>query len=162
MIKVKSFVIFLKVCLLFIARRNFGSVIHHVALKYEELDISNLRKLEKISLKLKKAQLDHQFLLKCKEYNVVPKFLCYNLPFTTEFEVKLIRKKLLKNAINKRRHEIYKLQKKLNNIQDLIYNILSGIDKFILNYTIKQITRSMTNGEMRPLLVQRKPRTQFL
>ena len=45
-------------------RRQFGDKI-----------IKRLRKFEKIDYRLRKAELDLEFLVKCKDNNVIPKFL---------------------------------------------------------------------------------------
>ena len=61
-------------------RRKFGNVIHCTVLKHEDVDIFQLRKLEKISVKIGKAELDNIFQNNCKLYKIFPKFLCFNLP----------------------------------------------------------------------------------
>ena len=50
-----------------ITRRQYG---HEI--------IKRLRKLEKIHYRLRKAELDLEFLVKCKDNNVIPKFLNFS------------------------------------------------------------------------------------
>ena len=70
--------LYLVICLLL--RRKFGNVIHDTMLKHEDVDLFQLRKLEKISVKIGKAELDNIFQNNCKLYKIFPKFLCFNLP----------------------------------------------------------------------------------
>ena len=44
----------------------------------------NYEKLEKLSIKIGKAELDKTFLRNCKIFNVIPKFFSFNLPYTNE------------------------------------------------------------------------------
>ena len=55
-------------CLLL--HRKFDNIIHDIVQKYENVDLTQLRKLEKISIKIGKAELDIWFLKNCKLYNV--------------------------------------------------------------------------------------------
>ena len=52
--------------------------------------------------KTRKAELDITFLRNYKVFNVTPKFLSINLPYTNEVDSKFIRKRLLQSALNKR------------------------------------------------------------
>ena len=75
----KKVVLLLKAIGCLLAQRRFGNVIHDIVLKYDSLDKSKLRRFEKLSIKLKKADLDLTFLSNCRTFNVNPKFLSYNL-----------------------------------------------------------------------------------
>ena len=57
--------LFFKVIVCLLAQIAFGNVIHNIALKYDSLDKKKLRRLEKISIKLKKANLSLTFLSNC-------------------------------------------------------------------------------------------------
>ena len=46
---------------------------------YDATTVQNYRKLINTSKKLEKSKLDHEFLLKCKTYNIIPKFLQFKL-----------------------------------------------------------------------------------
>ena len=66
---------------------------------------SQLRKYEKFSIKVKKAQLDLNFLSNCCLFNVIPKFLAFSLPYSNDKDTQFIRKILLRSAIMERRKE---------------------------------------------------------
>ena len=80
---------------------NLVNVIHGIVQKYESVDVSQLRKLGTISIKMAKAQLDIRFLNNCKLYNVIPRFICFNLPGTNETDSRFIRKCLIRSALKK-------------------------------------------------------------
>ena len=80
--------------------------------KYSELSTSKLRKLETLSIKLKKADLDVTFLLNCKVYKVIPKLLAFNLPNANDSDSRFIRQRLQRSALmEKKKNEQYKLDK---------------------------------------------------
>ena len=62
---------------------------------------------------MKKAELDLNFLSKGRLFNVIPKFLVLNLPYSNDEDTRFIRKRLLKSAIEKRKDERHKLEKEL-------------------------------------------------
>ena len=57
-------VFFLKILSCFVLSRKFGKLIHDLAHKYQGLNLSELRKFEKLHTKFKKAELDVNFLSK--------------------------------------------------------------------------------------------------
>ena len=57
----KSVVLFSKIILLFIVQRNFGNIIYDYVQKYDTLKIEQLRKYEKLKIKIRKAKLDACF-----------------------------------------------------------------------------------------------------
>ena len=59
--------------------------------------------MERLSIKIRKAELDIKFLRNCKMFNVMPKFLSFKLPYTNEVDSKFISKRLLRSGLNKRR-----------------------------------------------------------
>ena len=71
----KSIVSYLYVITCLLLQRKFGNIIHDIMQKYETVDVSQLRKLERISIKIAKAKLDIRFLNYCKLYNVIPKYI---------------------------------------------------------------------------------------
>ena len=91
----------LRIVISFLLLRHFKFIANDIAVKYDGLDIVDLRKTEKLHLKLKKAELDINFLTNCQHLNVFPKFLCFRLPNIDQHERTLIRKKLLKQAVYK-------------------------------------------------------------
>ena len=64
----KKVVLFLKVIVWLLAQHleiwTFGNVTYHIVLKYDSLDKLKLRRFEKPSIKLKKADLDLTFFVK--------------------------------------------------------------------------------------------------
>ena len=71
MIKLKTVVLFLKILTYFITHRTFGNVIHDIVQKYNNIiTTTQLRKFEKLSIKVKKAEIDLIFLSNCKIFNV--------------------------------------------------------------------------------------------
>ena len=96
------------------------------------LPISKFRELEKLSLKVNKANLDKNFLLNCRKLTVIPKFLFFNLPYTNKNDAKPFRKRLLRSALWKRNDEQLKLDKELNTLKSEIGNTINGIDWYLL------------------------------
>ena len=60
--------LYLITCLLL--HRKFGDIIHDIVQKYENVDLSQLRKLEKISIKIGKAELG---FLRIANYITLPR-----------------------------------------------------------------------------------------
>ena len=58
--------------------RKFRNVMHDIMQIYENVDLFQQRKLEKISIKIGKAELDKRFLNNCKLCNIITKLLCFN------------------------------------------------------------------------------------
>ena len=81
---------------------NFGNIIHDIAQNYIDINVSDLRKLEKLHIKRNKAQFDLNFLINCKNFGVFPKFINVYLPNVDEKDMYGIKKKLRHNAIHKR------------------------------------------------------------
>ena len=91
------------------------------------LDISCLRKLEKLSVKRRKAELDLTFLKNCKLILIIPKFLCFQIPYGSTNKLHAIRKRLLWNAISER-FETHSAEVKSK---------ISSLDWYVLNRCIK-------------------------
>ena len=62
---IKNVVLFLKLIVCLLVQQTFENVIHSNVLKYDSLDKSRLRQFEKLSIKLKKADLDLTLLSNC-------------------------------------------------------------------------------------------------
>ena len=105
MVNFKAAVLFIRISTCFISHRTFGNVIYDNAQKFSELSISKLRKLEKLSIKLKKADLDITVLPNCKVFNVTPKFFAFNLLYTNDSDSRFVRKRLLRSVLKKRKDE---------------------------------------------------------
>ena len=98
----KAIVVFLCIISYFIGLRDYGRTISDYSKYAGNLELSQFRKVEKLSKKIKKAELDISFLTNCLRFNVLPKFVCFPLPNVDKYNVYGIRKSLLKIAINKR------------------------------------------------------------
>ena len=117
MVKIKAVVLFLKIISWFIVQRNFGNVIYDYVRKYDDtLKIEQLRKYEKLKVKIKKAELDATFLKNCQTFNVTPKFLTINLPNISSHDLQFIKKRLLRSAVSKRNRELRTMRKDLWNL----------------------------------------------
>lgn len=131
-VQLKSVVFVLKFILVLLLARPFGNVIHDIAAKYDYVDISDLRKLEKISIKTRKAELDLNFLRNCQSFKVFPKFTRVNLPNVNHQDINAIRRQLLKSAIARRSKEYRKLLRTKNRLTITIKDSLSTLDFYIL------------------------------
>ena len=109
--KLKSLVFFLKILISIVLSRNFGNIIHNIPhkskivfnkQKYININVSDLRKLQKLHIKLNKAHLGINFLTNCKNFGVFPKFFNVYLPNVQEKDMYGIKKKLQQNAIDNR------------------------------------------------------------
>ena len=60
--KLKALLIFLTVTIHFLLARPFGRIIYDVAARYDDINVGDLRKLEKISIKIKRIKNDIAFL----------------------------------------------------------------------------------------------------
>ena len=103
MVNFKVVVLFIKILTCFISHRTFGNVIYDIVQKYSQLSTSKLRKLEKLSIKLKKADPDITFLSNCKVFNVIPKFLAFNLPNTNDSKLKIYQETATKECFKEKK-----------------------------------------------------------
>ena len=99
--KLKSVVLFLKIFISLVLSRNFGNIIHDIAQNYIDVNVSDLRKLEKLHIKRNKAQLDINFLINCKNFGVFPKFINVYLPNVDEKDMYGINKMQYINGFEK-------------------------------------------------------------
>ena len=70
-----------------LSHRDFGNIVQDIEDKYENVEVFQLRKLERLSIKIRKAGLDIKLLRNCKIFNFIPKFLNFNL----HIQMKLIQ-----------------------------------------------------------------------
>ena len=93
---------------------------------------------------LGKADLDVSFLKSCQRFNVFPKFICFQLPNVSKYDVIPIRKRLLKSAISKRCKERRRLQIEKDRLENKIKHELTGIDYFIFHKALlKNVNREV-------------------
>ena len=64
--------------------------------KYTSLSKSQLPIYEKLSIKVKKNELDLNILSNCRLFNVLLKFFAFNLPYSNDEDTRFIRKRLLR------------------------------------------------------------------
>ena len=104
-------------------------------LKYENTEVFQLQKLERLSIKIGKAELYIRFLRNCNTFNAIPKILSFNLPYTNEFKItvdsKFIRKRLLRSALNKHQDELKKLENNHSNILQTLTMKLPSVNLHI-------------------------------
>ena len=100
--KTKTYCVICSFDNMLLLHRNIGNIVYDILQKYENAELFQLQKFERLSIKTRKAELDIKFLRNCKIFNVTPKFLSINLPYTNEVDSKFIRKRLLQSALNKR------------------------------------------------------------
>ena len=133
----KNLVFYIQVLVNRICVRNFGKVIFDIS-KYHDgkVSIKQLRNLEKSHIKLDKEILDLNFLLNCTTLGVVPKFLCFTLPYTNYNDSKAIRRRLLRSATRKRTKEKYKLTKDLQESTKHVKSVVTGIEWLALEKSI--------------------------
>ena len=73
--------------------------------KIDTLKIEQLRKYEKLRIKIRKAELDATLLRNCQTFNVTPIFLTTNLPNISSYDLQFIKKdyykvKLIKETMS--------------------------------------------------------------
>ena len=146
-LKIKVVVYAFKILTFFLLRRTFGNIIYDIATKHaEELTIAELRKLEKLCIKSKRAECDINFFNNYKRLDVVPKFLTFNLPHTNRVDAKSIRKKLLKSATKRRIDDKQKLDVERDNVEKKVRGILTGLEWYLLNKALqKNINKEVDN-----------------
>ena len=115
---------------------NFGNIIYDYLQNYVTLKIEQLRKYEKLKIKIRKAELDATFLRNCQTFNVTPKFLTYSC--VSSYDLQFIKKRLLQSAVNKRNKELRSRKIDLSNHEREIGRVLSSVDKFILDNVVKK------------------------
>ena len=103
MVNFKVFILFIKILTCFILHRTFGNVIYDIVQKCNQLSTSKQHKLEKLSIKLKKADLAITFLSNCKVFNVIPKFLAFNLPNTNDSKLKIYQETATKECFKEKK-----------------------------------------------------------
>ena len=143
--KLKSVVLFLKILISLVFSRNFGNIIHDIAQNYIDINVTDLRKLEKLHIKRNKAQLDINFLINCKNFGVFPKFINVYLLNLDEKDMYGTKKKLRQNAIHKRIRERNDFDKNIGNVELQIKQKLNNFDWYILVMLLKRNIKNKEN-----------------
>ena len=110
------------------------------------LELLQFRKVEKLSKKMKKAELDISFLRNCQKFHVFRKFVCFPLPNVGKYNVYGIRRRLLKSATNKRSREKRKLLYEKDKVENKIKKVLSGIEFYVVHRALlRNIDRELNS-----------------
>ena len=133
MFKFQRFVFFLRLCTCLVLTRTFGSIVNDVAQNSSgSITVGDLRKYEKLKIKIRKAELDITFLRNCQTLGVVPKFLSYNLPHANSYDSNAIRRRLLKGALRKRNSELAKLRKDFARVEQQLRDGVGSIQYYLV------------------------------
>ena len=122
----------------FIIRLHCGqniSIFNHIYRHYGEEGRGLFRKLESKSLKLRKCELDLEFLIKCKTYNIFSKFLRFKLykrSLTSSSFFKSWHTKLLSYEINIKKKLISLFKVECDDIKCQIRNKVSFLDRILI------------------------------
>ena len=108
--------------------RGYGYIIHGISRKYKDINVSDLRRLEKLHIKQNKWQLNINFLINCKTFCVFPKFIYVNIRNIYEHDTLCLKRKLRNNAIHKRIRERNSFDKNIRNIKTTIKSKRNTID----------------------------------
>ena len=137
--ELKCVVILIKIVASLLLSRSFGNLTYDIAAKYPGgTIITDLRKLEKASIEVRKAELHLNFLRNCQTFNVFPKFLCFQLPNVARQDVISIRKHPLKSAIAKWTKEYRRLLLAWDKLSTQIRDVLNSLDLHILQKAINR------------------------
>ena len=141
--------LFLLIAVHLLTFRPFGSVVYDIAEKYDGCSVAELRKLEKLTLKRAKADLDITFLQNCKLFRIFPKFITFRISYGNNHDIRAIRKRLLKSALHKRISDKRQLDKQYNSTVSHLKNVLSSMDWFVLNRCVARNVKKSVNQIVR-------------
>ena len=151
--KIKSVFLFLKVLTYFVLLRTFGSIIHDISRKHDDVNISQLRRYEQLRVKINKLGLDIQFLENCQLFHVSPNFISHNVRGVRVNDVGLLQKHALAAEIRRHRKRRTKLELELKKVVEFLGARLSGFDFFVLR---RAVSRNVQNNEKRCIEVHEK------
>ena len=143
MLRIITLVFTFLIRLRFPPRLGFTQVLTN---RYGPESLSLYRNFEKLDLKLKKTNLDLNFLLTCKRHSVIPKFLyfkTYNYNIQSTDFYKSFQFRLLDYEIKQKRRLINIIQPKLDLAQNSFKNKISHFDYIIL---YNRMSRSNDNN----------------
>ena len=94
---------------------------------------------KKLSFKVKKAELDLNFLSNCCLFNFKKRQSFWrSIPYT-----QLIRRRLFRSAIMKREDKLYKLGKEFKKNYVQVCSVLNVIDQYIISSLMKKSVKAM-------------------
>ena len=145
--RLKNVVIFIQTILSFVLSRKIINVYNNLPPKYGNVTVRNFHKYEKLEYKKNKLKLDIDFLNNCKQLGVYPKFLIFKLPNVWNKDALSICKRLLRNAVSKRKKELQHVLKELSISENFLSKQLSTTDFYILKKsTISYNNKSLQNS----------------
>ena len=130
--KIKHAVIFIQTSLGLVLSKSFDKTIHDIARKYDNLNVSDLRKLVKLHIKWNRGETDINFLKNYKCFGVFPKFLRFQLPNVDNRDIFGTCEKLLKSTLNKRMREKRDIEKNIKYLLKQIKGTLNNIDWYLV------------------------------
>ena len=107
------------------------SIAEVIRSRYSENTVKIIRKLEKLDYRLRKTELDLQFLCKCDDYNVIPNFLNLrlansHLKYSSTY--RLCQLNLLREEIRQKKSTLRSLQKEFSSLKVPLQNEFNLID----------------------------------
>ena len=135
----KSIVWFIKAISYFVLLRSIGNILHDLAAKYDhKLSIAELRHFEKTSQKREKPGLMSTSSRIVSHFTFFPDlFHSPCLSNTSPKDVKAIRKRLLRSAIEKRSKELKRLENEKDKISNKLQHILNSLDFYLLRHALQ-------------------------
>ena len=96
-----------------LSRKNI-KIYSDITGKRGNVTVQDFQKYEKLKYKHNKLKLDIDFLNNCKQLGVYPKFFIFKLPNVSNKDALPIRKRPLRNAMNKLNKELRHISKEFN------------------------------------------------
>ena len=124
---------------IFLIRLRFPrgtSIIQVIERRYGRSTVNIYRKYERLNKKFDKCKCDIAFLMKCKAFNIVPKFLNFKLYKSNLYNSKFYKKcqfKLLQNELNTKNKLLKDLDKRVLSEKERLKSVISYIDFVCLN-----------------------------
>ena len=103
------------------------SIAEVIRSRYSENTVKRIRKLEKLDYRLRKGELDLQFLCKCDDNNVKPNFLNFRLANSRlkySSTYKVCQLNLLREEIRQKKSTLRSLQKEFGSLKVSFQNEL--------------------------------------
>ena len=111
--------------------RHSKSLSQIIRRRYGDKIVKRLRKFEKIDYRLRKAELDLEFLVKCRDNNVIPKSLNFGLANRTlRFSLTYAhcQSNLLLEKIRLKKSNVRVLKKEFGNLRSSLQQQINSID----------------------------------
>ena len=137
--------------------------------RYGDKIIKRLRKFEKIDYRLRKAELDLEFLVKCKDNKVIPMFSNFRLAnrcLISSLTYTHCPSNLLLEEIRLKKSNVIVLQKEFDNLRSSLQQQISSIDfahtgsKFLKINDLKLKSNSVVQQKKFCNLLKEKRSTQ--